>query len=162
MKQRYMELYRKMAESKDVAKMRAFGDAEVWIFGMLADKHPELAQKWLDKLEASEWHNYLSESEAMDVVAGLKSQDGRTGAHWNLPTFVGAVESLGGPVENPPYYNKYALWATANMLYSDHAKSARKYIGDESKLPAYFYDLAVEKLTDVDRPHFVREYFHLG
>lgn len=55
MKQRYMELYRKMAESKDVAKMRAFGDAEVWIFGMLVDKHPELAQKWLDKLEASEW-----------------------------------------------------------------------------------------------------------
>lgn len=162
MKQRYMELYRKMAESKDVAKMRAFGDAEVWIFGMLADKHPELAQKWLDKLEASEWHNYLSESEAMDVVAGLKSQDGRTGAHWNLPTFVGAVESLGGAVENPPYYNKYALWATANMLYSDHAKSARKYVGDESKMPAYFYDLAVEKLTDVDRPHFVRHYFGLG
>lgn len=162
MKQRYLELYRKMAESKDVAKMRAFGDAEVWIFGMLADKHPDLAQKWLDKLEASEWHNYLSESEAMDVVAGLKSQDGRTGAHWNLPTFVGAVESLDGAVENPPYYNKYALWATANMLYSDHAKSARKYIGDESKMPAYFYDLAVEKLTDVDRPHFIREYFHMG
>lgn len=42
MKQRYMELYRKMAESKDVAKMRAFGDAEVWIFGMLADKHQSL------------------------------------------------------------------------------------------------------------------------
>lgn len=162
MKQRYMELYRKMAESKDVAKMRAFGDAEVWIFGMLADKHPELAQKWLDKLEASEWHNYLSESEAMDVVAGLKSQDGRTGAHWNMATFVNAVQSIGGEMENPPYYNKYALWATANMLYSDHYKSAKKYVGDESKMPAYFYDLAVEKLTDVDRPHFIREYFHLG
>ena len=81
MKERYMELYNKMSSSKDVEKMKAFGDAEVWIFGMLADRHPELAQKWLDKLEASEWHNYLSESEAMDVVAGLKSQDGRTGAH---------------------------------------------------------------------------------
>lgn len=162
MKQRYMELYRKMAESKDVAKMRAFGDAEVWIFGMLADKHPELAQKWLDRLEAAEWHNYLSEAEAVDIVANLKAQDGRTGAHWNFATFANAVQSLGGEMENPPYYNKYALWATANMLYSDHAKSARKYVGDESKMPAYFYDLAVEKLTDVDRPHFIREYFGLG
>lgn len=98
----------------------------------------------------------------MDVVAGLKSQDGRTGAHWNFATFANAVQSLGGEMEKPPYYNKYALWATANMLYSDHAKSAAKYVGDESKMPAYFYDLAVEKLTDVDRPHFIREYFHLG
>lgn len=162
LKQRYDELYHKMAHSKDVSKMKAFGSAEMWIFGMLADKHPELAQKWLDRLEASEWHNYLSESEAMEIVAGLKSQDGHSGAHWNMATFFGAVESLGGAIENPPYYNKYALWATANMLYSDHAKSAAKYIGDESKMPAYFYDLAVEKLTDVDRPHFVREYFHLG
>lgn len=157
-----MELYHKMSSSKDVEKMKAFGSAEAWIFGMLADKHPELAQKWLDRLEAAEWHNYLSEMEAVDIVANLKAQDGRTGAHWNLATFANAVQSLGGEMEKPPYYNKYALWATANMLYSDHAKSARKYIGDESKMPAYFYDLAVEKLTDVDRPHFVRHYFGLG
>lgn len=161
-KLRYKELYDKMARSKDVEKMHAFGSAEMWIFGMLADKHPDIARRWLDRLEASEWHNYLSEQEAIDIVAQLKSQDGRSGAHWNMPTFMGAVEQLGGVVERPPYYNKYALWVTANMLYSDHAKSARKYIGDESKMPAYFYDMAVEKLTDVDRPHFVRDYFHLG
>lgn len=159
---RYMELYHKMAHSKEVERMKAFGSAEQWVFGMLAERHPEIAKKWLDKLEASEWNNYLSEGEAMEITAQLKNQDGRTGAHWNIPTFVGAIESLGAPVENSPYFNKYALWATANMLYSDHAKSAHKYIGDESKMPAYFYDLAVEKLTDVDRPHFVRKYFGLG
>lgn len=161
MKERYMELYHKMSSSKDVERMKAFGEAEMWIFGMLADKHPELAQKWLDRLEASEWNNYLSEAEAVDIVSNLKNQDGRTGAHWNLATFANAVQSLGGEMEKPPYYNKYALWATANMLYSDHAKSATKYVA-EDKLPAYFYDLAVEKLTDVDRPHFIREYFSLG
>lgn len=161
LKNRYMELYDKMSRSKDVDKMKAFGAAEQWVFCMLEDKHPDIARKWLDKLEASEWHNYLSEAEAIEIVAQLKSQDGRSGAHWNIPTLTAAVESLGGDMERPPYYNKYALWATANMLYSDHAKSAKKYVGDESKLPAYFYDLAVEKLTDVDRPHFIREYFHL-
>ncbi|MBQ2417241.1 MAG: hypothetical protein II282_03495 [Alistipes sp.] len=162
LKNRYEELYHKMAHSKDVSKMRAFGSAEHWVFDMLAERHPDIARKWLDKLEATEWNNYLSEAEAVDIVSNLKNQDGRTGAHWNMATFFGAVESLGGAIENPPYYNKYALWVVANMLYSDHAKSAAKYIGDESKMPAYFYDLAVEKLTDVDRPHFIREYFHLG
>lgn len=161
LRNRYMELYDKMSRSKDVDKMKAFGAAEQWVFCMLEDKYPDIAHKWLDKLEASEWHNYLSEAEAIEIVAMLKGQDGRSGAHWNLPTFASAVQSLGGEMERPPYYNKYALWATANMLYSDHAKSAKKYVGDESKLPAYFYDLAVEKLTDIDRPHFIREYFHL-
>ncbi|MEE0916617.1 MAG: hypothetical protein U0L45_08980 [Alistipes sp.] len=161
LKNRYEELYHKMVHSKDVSKMRAFGSAEHWVFDMLAERHPDLARKWLDKLEATEWNNYLSEAEAVDIVANLKSQDGRTGAHWNLATFANAVQSLGGEMERPPYYNKYALWATANMLYSDHAKSATKYVA-EDKLPAYFYDLAVEKLTDVDRPHFIREYFSLG
>lgn len=141
--------------------MQAFGSAEQWVFDMLAERHPELAKKWLEKLEASEWNNYLSEGEAMEITAQLRNQDGRSGAHWSLQSFVAAVESLDMPVEHAPYFNKYALWATANMLYSDHAKSAKKYIGDESKLPAYFYDLAVEQLTDVDRPHFVREYFKI-
>lgn len=161
MKERYEELYRKMENSKDVAKMQAFGCAEKWAFGFIADKHPDIARKWLDKLEASEWNNYLSEQEATEVVTTLRAQDGRTGAHWSMPTFIATVESLGGVVERTPIYNRYALWVTANMLYSDHAKSAKKYIGDESKMPAYFYDMAVEKLTDVDRPHFVREYFKL-
>lgn len=161
LKNRYEELYHKMAHSKDVSKMRAFGSAEHWVFDMLAERHPDIARKWLDKLEATEWNNYLSEAEAVDIVSNLKNQDGRTGAHWNLATFANAVQSLGGEMEKPPYYNKYALWATANMLYSDHAKSATKYVA-EDKLPAYFYDLAVEKLTDVDRPHFIREYFSLG
>lgn len=161
MKERYRELYRKMASSKDVEKMQAFGRAENWVFDMLTDRHPDLARKWLDKLEASEWNNYLSEQEANEIVASLRGQDGRAGAHWSMQTFFNAVEGLGGEVERPPYYNKYALWATANMLYSDHAGSARKYIGEESKMPAYFYDLAVEQLTDPDRPHFVREYFKL-
>lgn len=161
LKNRYEELYHKMAHSKDVSKMRAFGSAEHWVFDMLAERHPDIARKWLDKLEATEWNNYLSEAEAVDIVSNLKSQDGRTGAHWNLATFANAVQSLGGEMEKPPYYNKYALWATANMIYSDHAKSATKYVA-EDKLPAYFYDLAVEKLTDVDRPHFIREYFSLG
>lgn len=49
---RYDELYNDMAMAKDPKKMVVFGDAEKWVFRMLAEKHPELAEKWLAKLEA--------------------------------------------------------------------------------------------------------------
>lgn len=162
MKARYDELYSKMARSKDVTKMKTFGSADRWAFFMVVDEHPELARKWLDKLEASDWYNYLSESESEEVIASLRDHNGYTGAHWDMDLFCETVLSLGGNVEHHPYYNKQALWVTANMLYSDHEKSAKKYIGNESLMPAYFYDLAVEKLTDVDRPYFIRDYFHLA
>jgi hypothetical protein len=57
---RYRELYDEMALAKDPKKMVVFGDAERWVFSMLAEEHPELAEKWLSKLEAGRWNNYLS------------------------------------------------------------------------------------------------------
>lgn len=44
---RYDELYDDMATAKDPMKMMAFGDAEKWVFHSLAEKHPDIAQRWL-------------------------------------------------------------------------------------------------------------------
>ena len=67
-----------------------------------------------------------------------------------------------------PYYNCYALWVMANMLYSDHAQSVAEDMGYKTpaevlneKMALSMYKKAVEKLKDVDRPHFVRQYFHV-
>jgi hypothetical protein len=125
---------------------------------MLAEKHPELAEKWLTKLEAGKWHNYLSKSEAEEIVSKLINQDGSHGAHWDYETFKAAVETLGGKMTDEPFYNCWALWATANMRYSDNAKSAAEFVPKEM-MPKYFYNVAVENLKDVDRPRFVRDYF---
>ena len=38
---------------------------------------------------------------------------------FNLISFKTAVESIGGKMEDMPYYNCYALWTVANMRYSD-------------------------------------------
>lgn len=155
---RYDELYDDMASSKDPKKMMVFGDAEKWVFHSVAEKHPELAEKWLSKLEAGKWHNYLSKVEAEEIVGKLQNQDGTRGGHWDYDTFRRAVESLGGKVYDEPFYNCWSLWAVANMKYSDHYKSASEFV-PKDMMPKYFYNVAVENLKDVDRPRFVREYF---
>ena len=155
---RYNELYEDMATAKDPKKMMVFGEAEKWIFHKVAEKHPELADKWLSKLEASKWFNYLSQSEADEIVANLINQDGSRGPHWDYNTFKAAVESLGGKMSEEPFYNCWALWAVANMRYSDNAKSASEFV-PKDMMPKYFYNVAVETLKDRDRPLFVREYF---
>lgn len=163
---RYRELYEDMATSKDPAKMIVFGEAEKWAFEQMAEKHPRLAEMWLEKIEASQWNNYLSKAEADEIVAQLVNQNGSRGAHWNYETFKGAVESLGGKMSDEPAYNCYALWATANMIYSDHAQSIAEDMGHKSptevpnsKMASSCYKKAVEKLKDTDRPKFVRQYF---
>lgn len=147
-----------MATSGMPEKMKVFGEAEKWAFDRLHERDPKLAEMWVDKLEATHWHNYLSKAEANDIVAKFINQDNSRGAHWAYDVFKGAVESLGGNMMEEPYYNCYALWVVANMLYSDHAQSASEYVPKED-MPKYFYLMAVEKLKDKDRPRFVRDYF---
>lgn len=155
---RYDELYEDMATAKDPNKMMAFGDAEKWVFHEIAKAHPELAEKWLTKLEAGKWMNYLSKGEAEHIVSKLISQNGVRGPHWDYETFKGVVESLGDKMTEEPYFNCWSLWAVANMLYSDHHKSISEFVPKDDE-PKIFYKMAVEQLKDIDRPRFVRAYF---
>lgn len=157
---KYDELFDEMASSKDPLRMMAFGDAEKWAFYMLAEKHPDIADKWLSRLEASKWNNYLSKREAESIANNLINQDGSHGPHWDYETFKAAVESLGGKMTDEHYYNCWALWLTANMRFSDNYRSASEFV-PKDMMPKFFYNVAVENLKDVDRPKFIREYFHL-
>ena len=103
----------------------------------------------------------------MNLFAGtIVNQDGSKGFHWDYNVFTSAVKQLGGRVEDKPYYNSYALWATANMIYSDHAESIAEDMGYEKpinvpndKMALSCYKKALEKLKDVDNEDFVRDYF---
>lgn len=158
--ERYEELYENMAMSKDVRKMHVFGDAEKWAFKQMAASNPSVAQQWVEKLEAVCWNNYLSPTEANEIVSKLKWQDGRTTPKWMLLQFKQAVENAGGKVEEKPYYNEFALWATANMIVSDSGNTLAEYVSEE-ELPKLVYKLSVDRLKDADRPYFIREYFDL-
>lgn len=163
---RYFEQYDKMAASKDPELMKIFGENEKWAFVEIAAIAPKVAEEWVNKNEALQWKNYLSKSEAESIVNNLINQDRTKGAKWGYEVFKGAVESLGGEMSDEPFYNCYALWATANMLYSDHAQSVAEDLGYKSvvevpneKMALSMYKKAVEKLRDADKPRFVRWYF---
>lgn len=156
--ERYEELYEDMATSGEKEKMIAFGEAERKMFHKIAKEHPAVAQMWVDKLEAMHWKNYLSKAEAENITAKLINQNGMIGPKWSYDAFRNAVEGFGGKMADKPFYNCYALWATANMLYSDHYESAKEYV-TEAEMPKFFYAMSLEKLKDRDRPKFVREYF---
>nr|DAX74675.1 MAG TPA: hypothetical protein [Caudoviricetes sp.] len=160
MQSRFEELVAKITASKDPDKMRILMYADAWGFKQMAAMQPKMAQKWLDKIEASEWHNYLSPEEAELVVSGFVNQNGTKGPKWPMPQFEAAVTAFGGQMQDAPYYNKYALWVTANMIYSDHAKSLSEVVS-EADMPKVVYKMAVEKLKDPDRTRFVRPYFGL-
>lgn len=158
MKSRFEYLYEHMASSGDQSKMEIFGTAAKHMFSKIAASSSAMGQEWIDMLESIMWNNYLSKSEAEAIVAKFVNQDGTRGPHWSYDAFKGAVESLDGKMSEEPYYNCWAMWATANMLYSDHYQSASKYVPKED-IPKYFYMMTLEKLKDADRPKFVRKYF---
>nr|DAW10771.1 MAG TPA: hypothetical protein [Caudoviricetes sp.] len=163
---RYEELYHKMKTSKDVKNMKAFGDAMTWTFGELAKVHPDMAEKFLSHIECIEWENFLSQDEAKNIGMRIVNQDGIKGFHWTYDVFTKAVESLGGVVEEKPYYNSYALYVTACTIYSDHALSIAMDLGykepkevPNEKMALSCYRKAVEKLKDIDGGFQVRKYF---
>lgn len=157
---RYHHLYGIMAVSGEPSLMHIFGEAEKRAFGKMVELSPSYATAWLEILEAVGWNNYLTKMEAEGIVAKLHNQDGTIGGHWDYEVFKSAVEALGAPMCEEPFFNCWALWATANMLYSDHAESVSEFV-EESDHPKFFYLMAVEKLKDADRKHFIRPYYKL-
>ena len=164
--ERYNLLYEKMSDSKNPKNMKIFGEAEKYMFREIAVAHPDMAETWLSHLEAVCWDNYLSEREAGNINKRTVNQDGTKGFHWGYEIFCNAEKSLGGQVEDKPHYNSYALWVTANMIYSDHAKSISEDMGYKTpqevpadKMALSCYRKAVENLEDEDEGFRIRRYF---
>lgn len=164
--ERYEELYNKMKNSKDVKNMKIFGEATTWLFAETAKTHPDIAESYLSHLEAVCWDNYLSEQEAINISKRTINQDESRGFHWPHDVFINAVKKLGGVTEEKPYYNSYALCVTANVIYSDHARSIALDMGYKSPsevpnedMALSCYRKAVEKLKDIDAGFHVRKYF---
>lgn len=158
--ERFDEVYDEMVKTKDVQKMHELGKAFRWLVCMVADSSPKLARDVVEKLEATAWNNYLSEAEASDIVANFINQDGTKGAKISWSQFARFIESIDGLIEDKPYYNKYALWVTMNMKYSDEYRELVEAVGSD-KVMHLIYKLAFAKLHDPDRPHFIRPYFGL-
>ena len=156
--EKYDELYAIMANSKDSAKMKIFGEAEKWMFDQINRSNPELAKKWLDRIEAVKWHNYLCESSANAIVSKFVNQDGTTGPKWQYQQVMDAVKAAGGNESEQPYYNSYALFVVMNWIASNHWKNLSKLVS-EDKMPGVIYSLTLDYLKDPDEPHFLTRYW---
>ena len=159
MKQEFLELYDMMANQHDVKYMRVFGNVHKEMMDWFIANKPELAQEWLDKLEAIKWHQYLTPKEAEKIVAGMDPA-----GPWSRDTWKKALESFGLPLEDAPYYNSCALWVEMNKIYSDFGAEIAALIGKplsptDKDIISACYRLALKNLRDKDGVYDIRKYF---
>ena len=154
-----------------MSKMRMFGSIITHMFNQVAEKHPDIAMATIELLSAIEYNNYVSMPEAINTASHFVNDDTlitnnaepTKGAHWSTEALKSFLGVKGLPLEDKPYYNWCALWLTVNMIYSDFANTLSEITGakDNDRIATACYKMAVKKLKDLDRPHFIREYFEL-
>jgi len=159
MKQEFAGLYDMMANQRDVKFMRVFGGVHKEMFDWFVANKPELAQEWLDKLEAIKWHQYLTPKEAEKIVAGMEPK-----APWSREVWKNAMESFGLPLEEMPAYNRCALWVEMNKIYSDFGEEIASLLGkplsaSDKDIIAACYKMALKNLKDKDGIYDIRKYF---
>lgn len=171
LKERFGELYENMAHSKDVSKMKHFGKTFATMFDKVAEVHPDMASAIVDMLSAIEYNNFVTKDEAIEVSSHFINDDmvitgnpePSKGVHWSMDALKSFLEQKGLPTEEKPSFNWYALWLTVNMVYSDYADAFVSLLGrnDNETIAIASYTLALKKMKDLDRPKFIRAYFHL-
>ena len=153
LRDKYQELYCKMASGTNVEKMKLFGCVMGDMMEELIKTQPEKAEEYLERLEAVKWKNYLTHSEAEAIIARMKPS-----APWGIDAWRQAMEQAGYEVQEWPYYNKYALWVAMNMKMSDSGDTIQKYINSSNVLK-FVHELAIDSLKDKDEVFDIRRYF---
>lgn len=99
------------------------------------EKHPEMVDKFLMKIDLILNPNFTKES-AQYAVSKMKNKDGTTGEHWNYDTTTKVLEAKGYDFKPCDWYY------TLNMVYSDFYKQGRT---DDT-----YVEMAHDFLADVD------------
>lgn len=159
MKQEFYELYDMMAMSHNIKNMQTFGNVHKEMMEWMIHNKPELAQEWIDELESIKWRQYLTPKEAEKIVGGMDPK-----GPWSREVWKSTMESLGLPLEEPPYYNKCALWTEMNKIYSDFGEEIASLIGkplspSDKDIIAACYKMALKNLKDKDGVYDIRKYF---
>lgn len=131
---------------------------------LLADASPKSAKELIDCYEGNlKFHNFVTETEAENIVSKFVNEDDTKGAKWkNAEEVFKKVEEMGGKIACVPHYNRYALFVAMNMYASDQLSTITKWVGDDKeKIFEACYDFAVTQLKDRDRENWIRPYFGL-
>lgn len=155
LRQRYNRLYKHMSESDNVEHMMTFGKVMNEIMEWMIANKPEAASDWIDQLDSVMWNNYITYKEADAIVSKMDPK-----SPWSPEQWKSAMQQHGYPLEEPPYYNKYALYVVMSMEYSDSLTTITKYMKD-GDLFEVIHAFALNKLKDKDKVFNVRKYFNL-
>lgn len=161
MKERYDMLYNYMANSRDPKNMKTFGGVMTEMMDAMIAKMPGDAEEMIDKLEAIKWRQYLTPKEAEKIVANMDPK-----GPWSREVWKQAMESFGLPLEEPPYYNRCALWTEMNKMYSDFGEEIAALLGkplspNDKDIISATYKMALKTLKDKDGVYNIRHYFGL-
>ena len=163
MKKEFYELYDMMAVSHDVNNMRTFGNVHKEMMEWMIANKPAEAQEWIEKLSSIKWCNYLTPKEAEKIVSKMVPN-----APWSREVWKNAMQSLGLPMEEEPYFNSCALWVEMNKQYSDHAQTMADKVWKKplNTIPAeeivpVIHAFALDLLKDKDKNYCIRSYFGL-
>ena len=159
LKERYDSLYDYMANSKDPKNMKAFGCVMTEMMDVMIQKMPDVAEEMIDQLESIRWKQYLTPKEAQKIVDGMDPK-----GPWSRDVWKQTMESFGLPQEEPPYYNRCALWTEMNKIYSDFGEEIASLIGKplsptDKDIIAACYRMALKNLKDKDGVYDIRKYF---
>lgn len=105
------------------------------------------------------YNNFLTYKESENAVQRLRNHDGSERRKWDAPKLFSVLKDNNLPAEQEGYFNKWALYYTMNLVSSDQCENLSKWSGGDEKIYlSMCYDMSVAKLTDIDKPKFVRWY----
>ena len=159
LKDRYTSYYDYMANSREPKNMMLFGTVMTQMMDYLIQSKPDVAEDMIDKLESIKWHQYLTPKEAQKIVDGMDPK-----APWSRDQWKAAMESFGLPLEEPPYYNRCALWTEMSKMYSDFGDEIAALLGKpltptDKDIISACYKMALKTLKDKDGVYDIRRYF---
>ena len=159
---KFCSVYTEAINSGDAEDIKVSLDMFKKSIVLLANANIRDAKELVECYEGTlKYYNFLTESEAEEIVAKFINQDGSKGPKWRDPEELFArVEDMDGKAECEPSYNKWALYATMNKFFSDQNSVIMKWVGnDDNKYFEACYELAVTQLKDKDHLCWVRWYF---
>ena len=159
LKERYESLYKEMVDSKDTKNMMLFGSVMNEMMERAIQRDTQFAQQAIDKLESMNWHQYLTKIEAEKICENLNPK-----YEWSFDAWERTLHSMELETEQKPHFNKYALWALMNEMFSNHAETLSQKILEatlqevsDEQMIQILHALAIDLLTDKDEKFHIRE-----
>ena len=159
--EKYTMLYDYIVANKEPKQFKLFCEVSNAVMHEMIKTQPAIAEKYIEKLCAIKWQQYLTKSEAVSILEKM-----RPAPHWDFERWSAEIERFALESERESVFNKYALFVEMNAKYSDEAEVlAEKAFGKplaevpEQTFFALIHALAIAALTDKDGIYNIRTYF---